>query len=61
MEHYICTGNCKGVSERQGICGDEKCPKFGQPLIECDCGDMKHNDFRGKNAEGDSEVSQSGE
>ena len=42
MKHYICTGGCEGVSEKQGVCQDETCPKHGQPLTECDCVDGGH-------------------
>lgn len=42
-EHYICDGGCKGVSEKAGVCGAETCAKFGQPLTECECTDMKHH------------------
>lgn len=42
MEHYICTGTCKGVSEKPGTCGDKSCPLFGEALTSCDCTDGKH-------------------
>lgn len=42
MTHYICTGGCNGVSDKPGVCQDEKCPKHGKPLTECGCTDNKH-------------------
>jgi len=43
MEHYICTGSCKGVSEIAKSCGTEGCTKKGQPLLTCNCEDMTHD------------------
>jgi len=43
MTHYICTGTCKGVSDKEGVCGAEMCPKHNMPLEACDCTDGKHN------------------
>jgi hypothetical protein len=40
--HYICTGGCEGVSDKEGTCQAETCPKHGQPLTPCDCTDGKH-------------------
>lgn len=34
MKKYICTGSCKGESDKPGTCGAETCEKFGQPLKE---------------------------
>ncbi|MDP3941643.1 MAG: hypothetical protein Q8Q49_05035 [bacterium] len=42
MKHYICTGECEGVSDKPGTCQAESCSKFHQPLIECNCTDGKH-------------------
>lgn len=42
MKHYICTGGCDGVSNESGECQAIACPKFGQPLTECECADGKH-------------------
>jgi len=41
MKHYICTGECGGISEKPGVCQAEICSKKGQPLTECDC-EEKH-------------------
>jgi len=46
MKHYICTGGCKGVSDKPGVCQAEDCPKRGQPLDECDCEDGRHHNAR---------------
>ena len=42
MTHYICTGSCKGVSDKPGNCGAESCELYGKPLKECDCTDDTH-------------------
>ncbi|TSC77473.1 MAG: hypothetical protein G01um101433_583 [Parcubacteria group bacterium Gr01-1014_33] len=43
MEHYICKGGCKGVSDTAGVCQTKGCPNYGKPLEKCDCGDGKHH------------------
>lgn len=48
MKHYICTGDCGGVSEKPGVCQAQTCPKHGQPLSECECSDGKHGKEKGK-------------
>tara|TARA_Y100000310_G_C20663899_1_gene806371 strand:- start:1774 stop:1911 length:138 start_codon:yes stop_codon:yes gene_type:complete len=40
--HYICNGECGGVSETPGVCQAEKCSKHNHPLKECECTDGKH-------------------
>lgn len=42
-KHYICTGSCKGVSDRPGVCQDPECEKHGEPLEECRCTDGYHD------------------
>jgi len=42
MAHYICTGECKGVSDTAKNCGDPACSKHNQPLQPCDCKDGRH-------------------
>lgn len=42
-KHYICSGECNGVSEEFKSCCDESCSRFGKPLEECNCKDNKHN------------------
>ena len=39
MKHYICEGECHGVSDEPGTCQDENCSLHGEELVECDCGD----------------------
>jgi len=34
MKHYICTGECKGASDKPGVCQTKDCPKHGRPLKE---------------------------
>ena len=46
MIHYICTGGCKGESEKSGVCQAEGCPKQGRPLTDCACQDGKHINFK---------------
>ncbi len=43
MEHFICKGGCKGVSEKPGACSAEDCPSYQQPLEKCACEDEKHD------------------
>lgn len=49
MEHYICIGTCRGVSDEQGTCQDSQCPNYGQRLQSCECEDDRHG--RESNAE----------
>ncbi len=42
MEHYICTGGCKGVSEKPGVCQNPDCPNYNGQLEKCDCEDGNH-------------------
>ena len=42
MEHYVCTGGCKGVSGKPGVCQEKTCPKYGKPLDRCECADGLH-------------------
>lgn len=41
-QHYICTGGCKGISDKPGVCQTEGCPKQGHPLELCDCAGGQH-------------------
>lgn len=40
--HFICTGGCKGISDKPGVCQAKNCPKHNHPLELCDCKDGKH-------------------
>lgn len=42
-KHYVCTGECGGVSDQLGsTCQAEGCNQHGQPLVPCDCTDDQH-------------------
>ena len=43
MEHYICTGGCRGESQMQDLCQATGCPKHEHALEKCDCTDGKHH------------------
>ncbi len=43
MSHYICTGDCQGISDKPGSCQANTCQKYNKPLTECDCSDNKHS------------------
>lgn len=53
MEHYICTGGCKGSAKEPNVCQSEGCPNYGLPMEECDCTDGAHYERGG--GEGDGE------
>ncbi len=42
MTHFVCTGTCRGESERSGVCEAKNCTKESQPLAACNCTDGKH-------------------
>jgi hypothetical protein len=42
MKHYICTGECEGVSEKPGVCQAPNCSRHNQPLVECECQKEDH-------------------
>jgi len=41
-KHFICTGECKGVSDKPGTCQAGDCSKHERELSECSCEDSKH-------------------
>lgn len=41
-KHYVCTGGCKGVSDKPGVCQMEDCARYNEALEECDCTDGTH-------------------
>ncbi|OGZ07084.1 MAG: hypothetical protein A3C93_01660 [Candidatus Lloydbacteria bacterium RIFCSPHIGHO2_02_FULL_54_17] len=55
MTHYICTGGCGGVSEKEGTCQAITCPKHGVPLTACDCADGKHEGKQDRDAKEEAE------
>ena len=44
MKHYVCTGECRGVSDVPKSCEASGCHKKGVPLVPCECGDEKHDE-----------------
>ncbi len=44
MTHYVCKGECKGVSEAPVSCGAESCSLHNHPLVECNCEDGSHKE-----------------
>ena len=44
--HYICTGNCHGSSDKPDTCQAKDCVKYKQQLELCRCKDKKHDDRR---------------
>ena len=47
-KHYICLGGCKGVSQVPGVCQAENCINHNHNLVECNCVDDLHNNFKQK-------------
>lgn len=41
-KHYICLGECEGVSNNPGVCQASECNRHGQALVECYCTDGDH-------------------
>lgn len=44
MKHYICKGECEGVSDKPGVCNTKDCSLYKKPLVECNCEDGEHNE-----------------
>jgi len=42
--HYVCIGECGGVSEIFGVCGAADCSKHRESLQPYDCRDGRHKD-----------------
>jgi hypothetical protein len=42
MTHFVCTGECGGISDHAKVCEGENCTKKDHPMNECSCGDEKH-------------------
>ncbi len=49
-KHYICLGGCKGVSKNPGVCQAADCASHNHELIECNCTDGTHFDFKKQEA-----------
>ena len=45
IDHYVCTGECKTVSEKPGICEVKDCSRRGQTLTSCTCSDNRHSEI----------------
>lgn len=45
-KHFICLGGCQGVSENQGVCQAGDCTNHNHELVECNCIDGTHNNFK---------------
>lgn len=41
--HYVCTGECGGVSMQPGVCAASDCSNYQNQLRACDCDDPNHN------------------
>ena len=46
MSHYVCKGDCKNVSEVEGVCQSDFCNKTGEELAICGCEDGSHADVK---------------
>lgn len=44
MPHFVCKGECNGLSEEPGLCQADMttCTKAGTPLDPCSCDDNMH-------------------
>jgi len=42
MIHYVCQGDCKAVSDKEGVCEAEFCNRKGEELKICGCEDGSH-------------------
>jgi len=42
QQHYVCTGDCGGVSPEPGMCQAMECSQHGEPLVSCDCREDAH-------------------
>lgn len=40
--HFVCTGECGGVSDKPGTCQAKDCSKHNMLLEKCDCADGTH-------------------
>ena len=52
MSHYVCTGDCKGVTDKpNATCQAQDCNKHAHPLTECNCTDNMHKEAYEKDGE----------
>lgn len=41
-KHFVCTGDCGGISDKAGKCQADECEMHKQALVECNCKDGEH-------------------
>lgn len=46
MTHYVCIGECGGVSDKPGNCQAETCSLHNEPLVECHCENDMHEEVK---------------
>lgn len=44
IDHYVCIGECKTVSEKPGVCEVKVCSRYNQILVTCTCTDGMHRE-----------------
>ncbi len=44
--HYICLGECEGVSNNPGVCQASDCNRYNEKLVPCHCADGDHRVLR---------------
>lgn len=42
VKHFICKGECGGVSDKPGNCQAEECSLYQKPLVKCVCDNKEH-------------------
>lgn len=55
-KHYVCLGECEAELEVPGVCSDEDCSHYQDPLVVCMCEDGSHDSAGEIGAEGDDEL-----
>jgi hypothetical protein len=55
-EHYICLGECEGVSNTPGTCQAKDCNHYGESLVACGCEDGDHRMVSSDNTEVESSI-----
>ena len=43
-KHFICMGECEGVSNEPGTCQAKECSMYKEPLVPCECDEPEHID-----------------
>jgi len=52
-KHFVCLGECEGVSETPGTCQAVECENFNHDLVTCDCEDGMHNKVKSEDSPSD--------